>query len=1053
VKRPAGLLLFGFAFVTAAAMSAPIARKAEPQTPRSSDVGASLPKMRWRMIGPFRGGRALAVSGVPSRPYEYYFGAVGGGVWRTANAGRTWQPTFDGQPIASIGAIAVAPSDRDVIYVGSGEADMRSDLSYGDGVYKSTDGGASWRNIGLRDSRHIGRILVDPRDANVVLVAAFGHAYGQNAERGVYRSTDGGATWRHVLSRDPPTGAIDLCFDPGNPRIVYAALWQARRTTWSQYPPLGGPGSGLFKSVDGGVTWAELSGNGFPSEDLGRIGIAVAPGGNRVYAVVDAKEGGIFRSDDGGTRWHRTSNDPRVWKRGWYFGGITADPRNSNIVYVPNTSLYRSTDGGAHFEGLTGAPGGNDYHSLWIASDDPARMILGSDQGVQISLDGGRSWSSWYTQPTAQFYHVSVDHQFPYHVYGTQQDSGTVMTTSRSDYGQITFRDWMPAGAEESGYILPDPSDPGIVYGGGPYGRLLRFTVLTGQSEDIAPWPQGVPGNPYHFTWSAPLAFSPQDPHVLYMAGQMVLETRDAGHSWHAASPDLTRRSTKSLEGEEHAVVFSLAPSPVRAGEIWAGTDNGFIQLTVDHGKSWTDVTPPGLAPWSRVSMIEASRFDPATAYAAVDCHRLDDLHPYLYRTRDYGKTWELITTGIAATDYAGAVREDTERRGLLFAGTELRAYVSLDDGDHWQSLELNMPVTSIRDLVVAGDDLVAATHGRSFWILDDITPLRQLNDRVPTGDAFLFRPQRAFRIRRSENHDTPLPPETPVGENPPAGAILDYSLAAQPASEVAVEIRARDGRLVRRYSSVDVPRPPDPQSAAFPSVWLVTPPRLEKTPGLHRFVWDLRYELPEALHPDYSMAAIIGQGTVPQPEGPLALPGDYDVRLIVSGHTQSQPLTLEQDPRVRVARADLEAQLALTLQIRDALVQCRKRYDEILHLREQLEAIVRSANEARAKEVLAAVDALDAKALAISGRNEEFPKESSGLVGADNVLRALLTAVGSADAAPTDQERTAFEQARRSLEAQLAAWTDIQRTDIAEVNRLLSERRMAPLAPPAPSS
>ena len=676
---------------------------------------------------------------------------------------------------------------RKIIYVGTGESDMRSDISYGDGVYKSSDGGATWRNIGLRDSQNIGRILVDPRDPNIVLVAALGHAFGPNAERGVYRSTDGGATWTKVLAKNDDTGAIDLCWDPANTSVIYAALWQTRRPPWSVYAPTSGPGSGLYKSTDSGVTWNQITGHGFPSEGLGRIGIAIAPGqnGKRIYTVVDAHEGGIYRSDDAGENWHCLTADRRVWQRGWYFGGITVDPSNPDIVYVMDTAIYRSSDGGQRFEAIKAAPGGDDYHSLWIAPDDPRRMILGSDQGAAISVDAAATWSSWYNQPTAQFYHVITDDRFPYRVYGSQQDSGTAAVSSRSDYGQITFRDWSPVGGEESGYIVVDRADPDTVYGGGPFGALRRFNWTTGQSFDISPVAIRFHNEKLRFTWTSPLVDSPQNPGVLYLGAQFVLRSSDRGQSWQAISPDLTVKSAaanpKSSDApkkeEARGVVYTIAASPLRAGEIWAGTDNGLIQLTLDDGAHWSNVTPPDVAEWSQISLIEASPHDAATAYAAVDRHQVDDLNPYIYRTRDSGKTWQNITQDLPPGAYVHAVREDPKRKGLLFAGTELGVYVSFDDGDRWQPLQNNLPVSSIRDLVIHGDDLVVATHGRAFWILDDISPLREWTAAIAAQDAHLYHPAPAIRVRRSESHDTPLPLETPVGQNPPAGAIFDYFL------------------------------------------------------------------------------------------------------------------------------------------------------------------------------------------------------------------------------------------------------------------------------------
>ena len=1006
----------------------------------------SFPEMQWRMIGPFRGGRVIPVTGVPGKPNEYLFGAVGGGIWRTTNGGNTWEPIFDAEPIASIGAIAIAPSNPQIIYVGTGESDMRSDISYGDGVYKSTDGGATWRSVGLRDSQNVGRILVDPHDPNVVLVAALGHAFGPNSERGVYRSTDGGATWTKTLSKNDDTGAIDLCWDAANPTVVYAALWQTRRPPWSVYAPTNGPGGGLYKSADSGVTWNQITGHGFPSEGLGRIGIAIPPGqnGNRIYAVVDAHDGGIYRSDDAGQNWRRVSSDHRVWQRGWYFGGITADPRNPDVVYVMDTAMYRSTDGGEHFEPIKAAPGGDDYHSLWIASDDPQRMILGSDQGVAVTVDGATTWSSWFNQPTAQFYHVTTDNRFPYRVYGAQQDSGTAAVSSRSDYGQITFRDWQPVGGEESGYIVADRADPDIVYGGGPYGVVRRFNWTTGQSFDVSPSAIRFNGEKLRFTWTSPLVDSPQNLQVLYFGAQFVLRSSDKGQTWRAISPDLTVKnadaSGTAKKEEARGVVYTIAGSPLRAGEIWAGTDNGLIHLTLDDGAHWSNVTPPDIAEWSQISLIEASPHDAATAYAAVDRHQLDDFNPYVYRTHDAGKTWQKIAAGLPPGGYVHAVREDPERKGLLFAGTELGLFVSFDDGDRWQPLQNNLPVSSIRDLVIHGDDLVVATHGRSFWILDDIAPLREWAQTIAAQEVHLFRPARAIRIRRSENRDTPLPLETPAGQNPPAGAIFDYFLRSPAATEVALEIHDHQGNLVRRYSSEDKA----PEASEAPEIqkyWLPRFAPLPKSSGIHRFVWDLRYAPPAAMRHEYDMTAIIGSGTVTVPQGPLVLPGEYEVALKVAGHTYKSTVTVDMDPRVKIPREDLAEQFELEQKIDAALTNATDTAQAIARLREQLKTLRTSLSaKPDAKALLQTVNDLDQRAEKIQGNPQaEWPQTPGGLIGVDGSLGMLAVAAGSADSAPTATSLAAFEENTKQLNDLLTQWQSL-RKELAQLNQKLRD-------------
>ena len=1012
---------------------------------------SSYAALRWRLIGPFRGGRVVAVAGIPGDPTTFYFGSVDGGVWKTANAGLTWEPLFDHEPVASIGALALAPSDPTVIYVGTGEPDLRSDITFGGGVYKSSDGGAHWAHLGLDDTRHIGKIVVDPRNPNVVLVAALGHAYGPNAERGVYRSADGGRTWDRVLYKDAETGAIDLALDPGDPDQAYAALWQASRTPWSQYPPDEGPGSGLYRSSDGGRTWAPVGGQGLPAGPLGRIGLAAArgPQGTRVYALVGAHEGaGLYRSDDAGATWRLVGTDPRITSRNWYFCRVTVDPRNPEVIYVPDVALLRSTDGGATFEAIKGAPGGDDYHELWVDPQVTTRMIVGSDQGAAVSLDGGRSWSSWYNQPTAQFYHVATDGHFPYRVYGAQQDAGTAATLSRSDYGEITFRDWQPVGAGESGYIAPDPLHPEIVYGGDTYGGAWRFDRTTGQSQDVAPWPlsafgQTMPERKYRFTWTSPLVFDRLDPQALYLGGQVLFRTRDGGLHWDAISPDLTgaQPEARSQGGpvtvanaaaRGYGVIYTIAPSPLRKGLIWVGTDDGLIQLTTDAGQTWRSVTPPGLEPWSKISLIEASPLDSGAAYAAVDRHRLDDFAPYIYRTHDYGQHWTTLGRGIAPHAYVQVVRADPIRPGLLYAGTELGVYVSFDDGDDWQPLQLNLPTVSVRDLAVHDHDLVAATHGRAFWVLDDLTPLEQLNEAVLQSSAHLFQPARAIRIRRSENHDTPLPPEEPHGTNPPAGAIIDYYVKTLPAGPITLEIRDGRGTLVRRLSS-DAPPAAPHEPLQIAGEWLPRPEPLPRHSGLNRFVWDLRYPAPPTGRHSYSMAAIAGQGTVEEPEGPLVLPGGYRVTLTVAGQAYTQALQVELDPRVRVTAPALADQLRLALEIWNAIAQ-----EYALH--QAADALAGALDGLRARDLDAETRAA---AAALEQELQRFARASRA---AD--LRALETAVTGADRAPTAQSQVAFAELSSRLAAERARWQQLTTRDLAALNARLALRGLAPLQP-----
>jgi len=1024
-----------------------------------SPIDASLySALKWRLVGPFRGGRAITATGVSSQPDTYYFGAVAGGVWKTTNGGITWRPIFDGQPVSSIGAIAVAPSDPNVIYVGTGEADMRSDISFGDGVYKSVDAGRTWRHIGLEETRAIGRILVDPHDPRVVLVAALGHPYGPNRERGVYRSADGGDTWQKVLYKDENTGAVDLGADPETGQIIYASLWQARRPPWSVYGPIEGPGGGLYKSTDGGAHWTQLGGNGLPEGELHRIGISVAPGGRRVYALIDtAKAGdrGLYRSDDAGQTWKHVSADSRIDGRAWYFGGVFVDPQNADTVYVGNTALYRSLDGGASFAPFKGSPGGDDYHFLWINPADSRRMILASDQGTGVSVDGGETWSSWYNQPTAQLYHVKTDDQFPYHLYGAQQDSGSVEILSRSDAREISSRDWQPTAGGEAGYIAPDPVHPELVLGGDTFGNLGRLWRSTSQEQNIQPSvgrassygrPPGChPGDGFRFNWTSPLVFSARDPQALYFSSQVLWKSLDDGSSWQALSSDLTRPAAGPQPPPEGGpadfekvtgcgVIYTIAPSPLNAEEIWAGTDDGLIQLTSDGGKTWKNVTPPSLGPWSRVSLIEASHFDPGSAYAAIDRHRLDDDLPHILRTHDYGATWTEAAAGIPEGSYVHVVREDPERQGLLYAGTESGVLVSFNDGNRWQSLQLNLPAAPVHDLAVHGDDLVAATHGRSFWILDDVTPLRQLNAQVAAADAYLLKPAPAIRLRPRPFDGTPLPAEEPAGQNPPAGAVIDYELRSEPSGDVRIEILDAGGRPVRQFSSADKPaqtlRPP-----VVTANWLQHPAVLTKKAGMNRFVWDLRYPPPPTS----------GDADFFSPRGLMVLPGDYQVRLTVNGRSSVQPLKVELDPRVKTSRADLESQFRFQQQVIGALTNARNLNRAVRDAYDKLEALSRSLQGKPATGDLSAqVDALAGKVRQLSGRTGPRGETADAGSAPGDVARILsaltqvFAAADGADAAPTAACVTGAHEAQDKLYAARAAWDVIKKQDVPKLNQLL---------------
>ena len=1048
--------------------------------------------MRWRLVGPFRGGRTLSAVGIPGNSTVYYSGAVGGGIWKSTDSGTTWQPVFDGptgdnQPIASIGAVAVAPSNPSVVYAGSGEADMRSDITYGNGMYKSTDAGKTWAHIGLEDSRQIGRIVVDPHNPDIALVAALGHAYGPNHQRGVFRTTDGGRNWNQVLYKDDDTGAIDLALDPQDARIVYASLWQTRRPPWNVYPPSNGPGSGLYKSTDGGVTWRSLQGNGLPSVGLGHIGIAVAPSdARRIYLIVDAREGGLYRSDDAGANWVRAASEHRIWGRGWYFGGVTVDPQNADIVFVCNTSIYKSTDGGHTFTAFKGAPGGDDYHTVWIAPEDSMRMAVSSDQGSIISLNGGRTWSSWYNQPTGQFYHVSADTRFPYWLYGAQQDSGAMTVPSRSNFAAPSEREWHPVGlGGESGTIVPDPGDPNIVFGG----TVSRFNLASNQEQDVSPavdagGPSGsasFKNTPFRNTWTLPLAFSPADRHKLYFAHQSLFRTINGGKSWDEISPDLTRENPavpstldpitagSGLASPRKGVIYSIAPSPLDPNLIWAGTDDGLVHLTLDDGRHWQNVTPQALTPWSKVGTIEASRFHKNTAYAAVDRHRLDDLRAYIYRTRDGGKHWQLASQGIPQGAYVNVVREDRQRAGLLYAGTELGMFVSFDDGDAWQPLQLNLPLASVRDIAVTGDDLAIATHGRALWILDDVTPLRQLQQgRGWLGESVhLFKPQTAFRVRPGSEHGTPYPPETPQGENPPPGAIIDYYVPGSPVSNASaprplqimtLEILDGSGAVARRFASDGHLPPVDEKSLDFPLYWLHPARELSAEPGMHRFVWDLHYA-----------SRLSGATLAARREavGPWAVPGHYTLRLSANGQPYEQPLLLKIDPRLIASEPalcgepapgaqspcpGLQKQFAAAQRAMSASAEIEAALAQEGKLIKQLDT---SQSKAKGNaEITAALQHFKEQIALVAGRPAEGFGSATQVLNRDRTsLRYLQTAfseiasaIESADTAPTPERISALENDSRTLQSTMARWHELLSGELSGLNAQLRQAGLVEL-------
>jgi photosystem II stability/assembly factor-like uncharacterized protein len=928
------------------------------QQPTGKYPATLLSGLHWRDVGPMRGGRSYGVAGSPSQPDTFYFGSVGGGVWKTANAGRTWFPISDeGIPIGSIGAIAVAPSNPSVIYVGTGEPDIRSQHSYGIGVYKSVDEGKTWTHIGLDSTEHIGRIVVDPANPNRLYVAALGHVYDPNPDRGVYRSIDGGAHWKKVLFKasDPDNvGAVDLAIDPKNPRVIYASLWATRRPPWSVYAPSNMPGGGLYKSTDGGDTWKQLS-SGLPADDhVGKIGIAISPSNpNRLWAVVDdfgagvaaplggpgasqettspapKTTGGVYLSDDAGTTWRLVNSENRLWGRGWYFGSVTVDPVNPDSAYVINTATYLTTDGGKTFTPVKGAPGGDDYHQIWINPKDSKRMVLSSDQGTIVSVDGSKTWSTWYNQPTAQIYHVAADNRFPYWLYGAQQDSGGVGVSTWSREGVLNFRNWEPTClAGESNTVIPDPKGGNILYGAGA-GRCDQNLNVAASLGGQLPAPD--PNDPNRKTWTLPQVFSSAD-EALYYANQFVMRSRDRGRTWEKISPDLARLNPELPAGldpvtakdidqpmtDRFGVVYSIGPSPISATTVWVGTDDGLIHITRDDGKNWINVTPPAMTAWSKVSQVEAGHFDVETAYASVDRHRIADNKPYIYRTHDGGKTWQNIVNGIPEGAYVNSVKEDPQTQGLLYAATELRVYVSFNDGAQWQPLQNNMPVTSVRDIIVHGDDLAIATHGRGFWIMDQMTALRELaahGDQILSSGVYLFKPGESIAVREGSMNGTPLPHEEPQELNPPAGVLAYYWLKTAPTQPIKLElVDTKD--TVRACVASDTPvHPVDTESINVQAIWQqpTQPPSADA--GMHRIALNVATprgfggggrRVPAAPAPKDACSPPAGTAA-PTPAapfrgqrgGPTGLqPGDYTVRLTVDGQTYTQPVTVKPDPR-----------------------------------------------------------------------------------------------------------------------------------------------------------
>jgi len=1020
---------------------------------QSTDVVSAL---HWRQIGPFRGGWSTIALGIAEQPDTFYFGAAGGGVWKSEDAGATWHPVGDQLGAASVGAMAIAPSNAKTIYVGTGQVEPRYDVAAGNGVYKSIDGGQTWNSVGLAATRHIGAILVDPRHADSVLVGALGHYFGSNKERGVYKSTDGGKTWQQTLFIDDKTGIVDLAADPANPDVIYAAAWQARNWPWlSYFQPNAGPGSGVYKSTDGGSTWKRISGNGWATASLGRVGLAAASGG-RVYAVVKVSpgsgnvhhaahedEGGLYRSDDAGATWALVAKES--WLQNDYFARITVDPGNRDRLYSAGQSIRRSDDAGKTWTIVKGAPGGDDYHYVWINPKHPERMVAASDQGTTVSVDGGKSWSDWYNQPTGQFYHLAADNQFPYWVYSGQQDSGTIGTSTRSDYGSLSFRDWNPVGGDERDYDIPDPQDANIIYGSGLGGRLSRWDKRTGEVQNIAPWPTSVSygGRPtafkYRYTWITPIAVSSRPPYPLYQGAQVLFRSLDRGATWQVISPDLSAKdaNAKECEGDlapakaracGYGVIFSIGLSPRDNDEIWIGTDDGTIRRTRDGGKQWDNITPKDVPAWGKVSSMDVAATAPDSAYVAIDNHRQDDFRPLVLRTHDGGKSWTDISKGLPANQFVAVVRADPVKSGLLYAGTESGVFVSFDDGAHWQSLRNNLPTALVNDLLVHGDDLIVATQGRAIWVLDDVTPLRQ-HQLAAKSTPVLFEPAVAVRVRGSQGRDTPLPADTALGENPPTGAIIDYQLSAK-AKHATLEIR-QGGNLVRRFASDSHEAAPEAERY-FGEAWLQPPQHLSTDAGAHRFVWNLRSVRPRAVHFDFGINAVYREGTPIGPQGMLVAPGDYEVVLTVDGKSVQTKLKVIADPRVAAEAQNVQAAAVFGHDVYAVLERNFIAYGELHAVNAQIAKIEKNAP---ATELHAAIEKFEAATKPLSS-GEGDGNENLDAIG--ELLSGITNDVEGSDRTPTQPQRDLLAATNARLEHALARWNGVKQGELAQLDAAL---------------
>src|SRR5438552_3111966 len=1040
--------------------------------PKESDL---LKALQWRQIGPFRGGRVTAVAGVASQPMVFYFGGTGGGVWKTSDGGINWEPITDGSVFGtgSVGAIGLSDSDPNTIYVGMGESPIRGNVSHGDGVYKSTDAGKTWKHIGLEDTRQISRIRVHPKNPDIVYVAAQGHVWAPNEQRGVFRSKDGGKTWQKVLFRSDKAGACDLIIDPTNSNVLYAAFWEVYRKPWTLES--GGPGSGIFKSTDGGDTWTEITRNpGLPRGTIGIVGITVSPANpDRLWAIVEAENGGVFRSDDGGKTWTKTNEQRNLRQRAWYYSRVYADPKNADEVYVLNTGFYRSNDGGRTFTGI-GVPHG-DNHDLWIAPEDPNRMIESNDGGANVSFNGGRSWSE-QDQPTAQFYRVALDNDFPYHVYGAQQDNSTVRIASRTTDNGITQRDWFDVGGGESGWIAPSPKDSEIVFAGSYDGLITRYDNHTGQLRDVNPYPNNPMGSgagdiKYRFQWNFPLAFSPNDPSTLYSAANVLFKSTNEGQSWEVISPDLTRND-KSKQGasggpitkdntsiEYYDTIFTVMESPVAAGTIWAGSDDGRVNVTRDGGKNWSNMTPPKdiMPEWIQINSLDASPFNPGTAYVAATMYKYDDFKPYLYKTSDYGKTWKKITNRIPDGAFTRVIREDPNKRGLLYAGTETGIYVSFDDGANWQSMQFNLPVVPVTDRAIHKRDkeLVEATQGRAFWIFDDLPMLHQMMDAGGLNAASqtkLFKPKDAYRMPGGGGQN--LPPTTTLGKNPANGVVVYYSLKAKPTSDVVIEFLDSNGKSVRKFTA----RAPRPQPSPQPGAAQLTAPPEQQPPateeeacfggaparvtadvGLNRFVWDERYT--DATRFPWM---ILWAG---QTQGPKVVPGNYQVKLTVDGQTMTESFEVKADPRLSTTAADYAKQLDLSLKIRDKLTETHSAIIQIRDVKKQVDDLVKRVGS-QSKPIADGGNALNRKLTEVEESLYQTKNQSSQdplnfPIRLNNKLAALLGVISRSETPPNEQSYAVYDELVGQIDAQLQKLSQIMKSDVPAFNQLVKDQNI----------